>query len=333
MDLPRDLWNSIRLCMSPIGWALARGTLVAADVHGEPGESVQDLTSQLQIHRWPTCQSLCINLEQLDKAVSLTLEPALKICQAGSASPRLRCLHIIGRDHTPLVMGSGAANTMEGVLLGLLGMHASVLTLQIATSSSRVSMPLAFPRLQHLVLDLDPPRGSLQEWHPDPVLFPEVSMLEGLKTLYVRCRGGLDSKAVDLTGVMRLQRVIVQGACFQGLPVVPIGYFLHVVNMSDRSDYIELSPDVAVSINGLTAKHMINRKVSAVAWARQRYLHAPRLSNLKHLRLISSYGRKIPMLYMSFRHAETPCLEVLEIERHGSLAVSIDPALALDVLV
>ena len=105
------------------------------------------------------------------------------------------------------------------------------------------------------------------------------------------------------------------------------------MNRCDRSAHGELSPDVADLVNGLTAKHMINRNLSAVTWARQRYWHAPRLSKLKHLRLISYYGQKRPTLYMSFRHAETPCLEMLEIERHGSLAVSIDPALALDVLV
>ena len=329
MDLPADLWNIVQERMSPIEWALARGTLVAADVHGELGESLQDLTLQLQIHGRPLCQSLCINLEQLHKAASVTLEQALKIRQAGGALPRLRCLHIIGRDHTPLITGTGTANntvTVEGVLLGLLGMHASVLTLQVA----RVSMPLNFPRLQHLVLDLDPPRQYLRERCTEDVLFPEVSMLTTLKTLYVRCHGCL-----NLTSNMVLQRVVVQGASFQGLPVVPIGCFLHVVNMCGRSGHGELSRDVAHLVNGLTAKHIIPHG-SALSQARARQWHVPQLSNLKRLRLISYRGLNRPYnasLKMAFSHEATPCLEALELERHGSLAIYIDPALALEELV
>ncbi len=69
-----DLWPVFKECMSAHEWAKACGTnqatyalrrqLVAAEVHmcKTTGNIRQDLISQLQIERWPTCHSLFINL-------------------------------------------------------------------------------------------------------------------------------------------------------------------------------------------------------------------------------------------------------------------------------
>ena len=116
-----------------------RRLLVAAEVQGELGNN-EDLMRQLQVSRWPACHSLCLNLRQLDEGVEVTQAQKEQVSMASSALPLLRCVHVIGRDEMPLIMSS-----IEGMLVGLLARHASVITLQVKS----IAMQLDLPNLQH----------------------------------------------------------------------------------------------------------------------------------------------------------------------------------------
>ena len=100
---------------------------------------------QLQLKKWPACHSLFLNLHRLHKSGELTLEQMAETEEAARKAATLHCLHIISRPQVPLMDSS-----VEAVLVRHLAEHASVMTLQVRT----LTMPLDFPKLQHLVLDL-----------------------------------------------------------------------------------------------------------------------------------------------------------------------------------
>ena len=162
---------------------------------------------------------------------------------------------------------------MEGRLISLLAWHAVVLTLQVKA----LIMPLELPNLQHLLLGLDQPGTS--RWEDNPIVpFPAVTMLRSLRTLYVHCRRVLSSKGINLTDCAHLQYVGLQGAAFEGLPILPAGCALHVVSQSGD---VQLLPDIAHLVSGLTARQIL--VVDGPSVAHLRYLDwcAPSLCGLK----------------------------------------------------
>ena len=134
----------------------------------------EQLSGQLQLDRWPACQSLCFNLRRLYRAVELTEAQIEQLTHAGALLPMLRCLHIIGNPYLEEAQGS-----VEAVLLNILARHASVLTLHVSV----IEPPLRLPKLQHLVLHLAPVMKGLRK--ELETFFPCMSTLTSLKTLYV----------------------------------------------------------------------------------------------------------------------------------------------------
>ena len=330
--------------MSPMEWALACGTLLAADVRGKPSKNLQDLTLQLQIHRWPLCRSLCINLEQLHKGVSVTPNQTMKISQAGSTLPRLQCLHMIGRDQVPLTESS-----VEGMLLGILARHVLVLSLHVKVSP----VPLDLPALQHLVLDLDTNSAKKDVWQTQAALVPAISTLKGLRTLYVRCVKTEITSPTDMTGCKHLQHVTLQGVRFKGTLALPRGCHLHA--KCEPLYDCELSPTIADVVTGLTFRPGSSKKrILRLFWGPLRLLPSHiKTQNLKQLRLTLGkldmyemywkkeevpfrtrdelpFGQKLPV---PFYASDMPGLEVLEVDVEGNLSIYIDPKLPLRTIV
>lgn len=123
------------------------------------------------------------------------------------------------------------------MLVELLAKHVQVLTLQVA----RVAMPLDMPCLQHLLLDLNIVPASVG-WRYHDTLFPAISHLKGLKTLYIRSvrkgvyLGDSSSDVIprrSLQQCVHLRHVVLQYirlACTAGLSV-PAGCSLQVICM------------------------------------------------------------------------------------------------------
>ena len=275
MDLSADVWGLVRGRMSLREWAKACGTspasytlrrsLVAAEVRNDPGKYGRLLVRllqlnkgpnvytwrlnlrQLQLKRWSTCHSLWLNLWQLHKAAEVTPAQVKHIQQAASTLPMLQCLHIIGRPEVPLTQSS-----VEGVLLSLLVRHAAVLTLRVM----RVLMPLDFPTLQHLVLDVDSGAIYLSRGkgcvEVESKLFPAISMLKGLKTLYVQSSESFCTQGADLTGCVRLTHVALQRIELIHKLALPAGCLLHAHTGS--VDNIDMTRWMAHSVTGLTAR-------------------------------------------------------------------------------
>ena len=237
VELPLDIWSAIRDELTFSEWAMACGTcratralcrpLVAAEVCGG-----RDLTEQLQLERWTGCHSLFLNLQHLRHLHGIVMVTAIaakieQLCLNGCLSS-LRCLHIISRRQVPLTKTSA-----EGVFMGLLAKHASVLTLDVKT----VSMPLDLPKLQHLILDLDV--ASEYHWErTHEALFPAFSTLAGLKTLSVQSSSTMISGKTDLTACVHLQCVALQGVELKGGVALPAGCSLHVLHKTQHGDQI-----------------------------------------------------------------------------------------------
>ena len=208
---------------------------VVAMVRGEVHDGEQVFMEQLQLDRWPSCHSLCVNLSQLE-AASLAPDQMItfmrEIDQASKSLPMLQCLDIIDK-HTESTISFD-------VLMGLLAKHASVLTLQ----AKAIGSYLYLPALQHLVLDLNPNYGK----YPHQSLgqrnqYLDVSELKSLKTLYLQApRSSHDSTGLlvtqdgpsgayvfDLTGSPHLEHVAVQGVLFQGKLALPAGCHMHAI--------------------------------------------------------------------------------------------------------
>ena len=133
MDFPVDIWEVIKhfmtpreftkICSTSRAFYAVRQQLTAAEVRYEPGDDEQVLLRQLQLDRWPTCHSLCIDLGQLDKAVDFCEAQSDSIGEAGNTMSSLHCLHLMGRKGAPLTEGG-----IEGMLVSLLARHAIVVT-------------------------------------------------------------------------------------------------------------------------------------------------------------------------------------------------------------
>ena len=136
------------------------------------------------------------------------------------------------------------------MLVSLLATNAVVLTLHVKT----IVMPLVFPALQHLVLALDPNayfKGpqALEQTHRD--LFPAISALKGLRTLYLESSGYRTTiiGTMDLTKCVHLQHVALRGVILQGLLALPAACLLHATCLLCVNE--ELSRCVGHQVTGL----------------------------------------------------------------------------------
>ena len=350
MDLPVDIWAVVRSLMAPQEWTRACGTCRAAYALKRPlvmaevccvslmlgrltasCPSNEALLRRLQLDRWPTCHSLCLNLAKVankrDIPSSQLAQIAL-ILMAGHNMPLLHCLHLIGRPGAPLMQ-----NSIEGMVISCLAKHLSVLTIEIR----KVLTPLNLPKLQHLVLQLTSENmyGENRE-----TLIPAACVLKGLKTLYVTTDMSIlfITGPTDLTACTQLQVVAVQDVHFKGLLALPAGCQLHV-NYTARH-LKELTPAVSHLVNGLTLRHYdrLMKPFSIANWYPKHFLTGElKMSNLTQVRIVlddfsddDNDGKKFEV---AFGPERTPSLEVLELNVHWDLAVFVDPALALKSLV
>ena len=236
-DLPPDVWSIVREDMNPTEWAIACGfsresfamrlKILVAELCSKHASHRHICMGQLQLDQWPACHSLNLNLWQLGENVRLDPAQIQRLDSASKALPLLQCLHLVGRGQVPL-----RDSTIEGLLVRLLARHVSVLTLQVKT----VDMPLdLLPNLQHLVLDLDtiPARQDYTQTHGS--LFSAISMLKGLRTLYVQSAPNACSWSAtgdgseDLTGCKHLHHVVLQDFKYGGMLALPAGCCLHAI--------------------------------------------------------------------------------------------------------
>ncbi len=345
-------------------WAMACGTnraschgrpLLAAEVGYELGKVQQNLVrlfhrvmwplfpgccldlSQLQLNKWSTSHSLWINTWQLHEAAKVSPAQFEQLKAVASKLPVLQCLHIIGRPEMPLTKGS-----IEEVLVSLLAKHALVLTLQV----KRVQMPLEFPALQHLVVDIDSAKNYRPWWEEDieHSLFEAISMLKGLKTLYLQSSDGIPICATDLTGSVHLTHIAVQGIILVARDklALPAGCLLHA-HSAVHQVCQEVSEDVAPLVTGLTIGYNpsyggqmsdINRWDGG--WVLR---YTPQMERLKRLRLlmtkecIDEKSSKEGVLKVHFKSGLTPNLEILELNMPCGVEVEMDPIPPLKVLV
>ena len=347
MDLSVDLWRTVREQLTRKEWGKACGTsraswslrwpLLAAQVHYAPGKDGHDLLRQLQLGRWPAFQSLRLDLWHLHEKVKLTLDQNKELELASSGLPLLHCLHVLGRDQMPLTQSS-----IEGVLVRLLARHASVLTLQVKT----VAMPLDLPTLQHLVLDLDADPTCQGHRQTHPALFSALSMLKGLKTLFIQSHRTTTSgsptikNATDLTACMHLQHVVLQDVRLEGMIVLPAGCYLHVV--SERTYLRENTFGIESFVTGLTLRQASLLKLEqlySLCFKTMWLLGGGYgLGNLKQLRVnltrqnFSDQHRKKGDLHVNIGPG-TPHLEVVELDIHHNLAIFLDLSRELTLLV
>ena len=183
-----------------------------------------------------------------------------------------------------------------------------------------------------------------------------ISMLKGLKTLYLYSSGvsflGYPAGPAifaDLAGLLRLQHVAVQGIYFQKSSSLPSGCLLHQTSPIDVMQAI-LS-DTAHLVTGLTlgptytpcdVVQQEDQKLDDRILTRllERYHSAiPFMGNLRRLRLIlrkdifkERYKREEEHVIF-FDAQDMPKLEVLEVDVHFNLAISVDERLSLQSLV
>ena len=158
MYLPIEVWAMISKNMAPREWAVACGAcsttymlrkpLVVAEVRTRLNNPGQSLAGQLQLDKWRTCHSLCLDLRQIGEVLKVTEAQSKQIEQAGSTLPLLHCLHLVGSSYDVVKVES----SVQALLLDILAKHVSVLTLEVRF----VGVPLNLPNLHHLVLHLVP---------------------------------------------------------------------------------------------------------------------------------------------------------------------------------
>ncbi len=321
--------DSAKACLiSPTTYALR--PLAAAEVGIKLSTDEQELARQLQLERWPVCHSLCFNLQRMHGCVELTRAQIEQVIQAGSSLPLLRCLHIIGNPLLTNIKGSA-----EALLMSVLSRHASVLTLH----ANMVEMPLELPNLQHLVLHLVPFQYVQSPRKQFEALFPCMSMLKNLKSLYIRSAtiGSSStnpkvSASMDLRECAHLQHVALRNIGVRGLVALPAGCHLHLFD----EPYLgrSVTPSLADLVSGLTLRHRLSQKLSPFAGLLG---HAPRMANLKQLRLTTCknlLGCCSPQNLLDIRIEQgmAPKLEVLELYVYCSMSFSVDLALPLRLL-
>ena len=304
--------------MPPKEWAKVCGTsratfalrrsLIAAEICVEPGNDDQVLLSQLQHEKQPTCHSLFLNLQQTQEDVVLSPAQISQVIAAGSNLPVLKCLHIIGREGVPLTESS-----IEGVLVRLLAKHASLLTLQVKTVLTFPNLP----NLQHLVLDVGNFPGGGMDRQNNAALFPAISMLKGLKTLYLQsAEENMIFEPANLSGCVHLQHVALQGVCLEGAVSLPGGCHLHVKNIPEHLSGV--TPTTFDLITGMTLRHASGSDLLGIHHGMDfRRAGAPVMSNLKRLRVTLNRedldfhfwlsASDDERLELSFHPGTTPC--------------------------
>ena len=97
-------------------------------------------------------------------------------------------------------------------------------------------MPLDYPNLQHLALDLGNEYEKREKGQSHLEVFPAIRMLKGLKTLYIQTSNTthIDGPA-DLTCCKQLQCVAVQDVQLCGLMALPAGCPLHASTVFESS--------------------------------------------------------------------------------------------------
>ena len=108
------------------------------------------------------------------------------------------------------------------------------------------------------MLDLDPGATLCQWWeeHIEIRLFPTISVLKGLKTLYIESLSGhgILMYATDLTGCVHLTHVAVQGVSLVGELALPAGCLLHAQSHGGKLGIREVTDDIAQLVTGLTVR-------------------------------------------------------------------------------
>ncbi len=280
--------------------------------------------AQLRLKRWPFCHSLCLNLCRWHG--KLTPAEMAEIEQAAGTLPELQYLHIIGRPQVPL-----KKTGVEGVLVSILAKLAPVLTLDVKT----IQMPLDLPNLQHLVLNFGATffKGDREDsWGPSL----SISVLKGLKTLYVQSFNNTITQPIDLAKCVHLQHFAVQNTQLEGSMALPKGCRLRLLVSCSK---IHIGSAVAVLVGGVTIHTSLacflsllprERGPLNVCWT------PPHLRNLRQLRLVLSKGdlgggrsQDDPQLEACVLQSVMPDLEVLEINAPCNLSVYISPEIRL----
>ncbi len=313
----------------------ARRRLVAAEVRklSKVWKGGRVNIKQLHLSKWSFCHSLFLNLQGLHKAGQVTPAQIERIDAAGRTLPLLCCLHIIGRPRVPVKESS-----IEG-MLSILARHVSVLTLHVRA----ITMPLDFPNLEHLVLKVgatshrgggkqDDVTGNLED-------FASVSMLKGLKTLYVQSNNTI-TQSIDLTKCLHLEHFAVRDTDLVGDLALPKGCRLHMT----ATKCMEISSSGTLLVSGVTELRSLSWFLSL--WHRKlgpiKFKWDPvALRNLKQLRLFvdrkdlgEEWTRKGGLhLEACVWHSLTPILKVLEINAPCDLSFNMDSALPLTSLV
>ena len=352
MYVPLEIWTMIKEYAPVKNWARAcsisralhelRRWIVAAEVRSYLGNYEHIPTDQLQLEKWGDCHSLFINLRQLHEAGRLSSRQIEQMTDASCWLPDLHCLHIIGRDQQPLILDK---QSIEGRLVELLARHVQVLTLQVA----KLAMPLHMPSLQHLLLDLDTVpytygRSGARWSHDD--IFPAISHLEGLRTLYVQSArkdayidktSGSVGPERGLRDCVHLQHVVMQGIRLADDLSVPAGCSLQVIcRPSCVSDFTR---GCWPGFTRMILRHSSPLRLDPRTYSSTSEL-LPKLEYcaLRCLRLalkrdqLSERHRRGKRLQLNFRSNWGP-LEVLELDVECDLAVYIDSAHILESLV
>ena len=177
-----DVWARVGVHLTTRDWAKACGTsrasfaarnlFVAAEVCCNPFGNEDICKELLHLAQWAMCHSLLLDVRQLPDWASFTPAQTRLITNTCKGLPFLKCLHIIGRDELVL-----RESSIEGILVKLLARHALVLTVK----TLQVQMPLQFPALKHLVLELPSYGQGYQFGSP----FPAIRMAANLNTLHL----------------------------------------------------------------------------------------------------------------------------------------------------
>ena len=211
MELPADVWGTVKQLMTREEWTKACGSAdspaahifrrawLATEVRSKPGAAGRNgrvLLRQLQLKRWPICHSLCINLRQYHEASTLTQAQIQHIELAAKELPLLNCLHIIGRENVFFTESS-----IEGALISILPRHAAVLTLQVKTGLMFPNLP----NLQHLALNMD---ISGMKWEQDSIaLLSALGVLKSLTTLFLQSSSYVLIRLAARGGSKKVRRI------------------------------------------------------------------------------------------------------------------------------
>ena len=338
MDVPADIWGIVREKTPPTDWVKACGfsresfamqwKFLVAELCTKRAIHRRIRLGQLQLNEWHTCHFLYLNLWRLGDIVRLSTSQSKKVASASRKLPLLHYMHLVGRSQVTVTESS-----IEGMLVRLLARHTLVLTLQVHA----MKMPWEpLPNLQHLVLKLDAIPLWIGERQTHGSVFSDISMLKGLKTLYVhfpRPSGVImiDGSA-DMTACVHLHRVVLQGVEPRCKLALPAGCSLHAI--------CDLNYPGHFRIFG----HQVGRLVTELSWhctsCRWTLGHwpwevSPRMRNLTKLRVNVLEGvcdGKVGEDRLMIIPDTTPNLEELELHTNCNMTLHIDSSLPLQSL-